>query len=307
MKKVKTAFFGSSRYSIAFLESLRRSDLIDLILVISATDKPTGRGLEVQPTPVKEWAKQRQILTLTPSDLSNSLFLGTLTSLPVKLALSAYYGRRIPAEVIELFPLGILNIHHSLLPKHRGPNPIPWSILRGEETTGTTIIKISEKFDEGEMVAAAVEEIKSDDTTATLRVRLDELAVSLLEKILPRYLAGKTNLRKQEKAGSFEPKITKEMARIDWSKTDGEIERMIRALNPWPVAWTTLDELCSSRIFNSQFSISKQGLTLEKHQDRRVKILKAHLDENGKLVIDEVQVEGKSPISFEEFKNGYLN
>ncbi len=299
MKKVKTAFFGSSRYSIPFLESLRGSDLIDLFLVISTADKPVGRGLEMQPTPVKEWAKQRQILTLTPSDLGNSLFLGTLTSLPVKLGLSAYYGRRIPEEVIELFPLGILNIHHSLLPKHKGPNPIPWAILRGEVSTGTTIIKIGEKFDEGEIVAAAAEEIKNDDTTGTLRTRLDRLSVNLLDKVLPRYLTGKVNLRKQERVGSYEPKITKEMAQIDWSKPDVEIERMIRALSPWPVAWTTLPELRNE-------SGQDRRLPTTKHQSKRVKILKSHLDENGKLAIDEVQVEGKSPIGYEEFRNGYL-
>jgi len=300
MKKVKTAFFGSSRYCLPYLESLHKNELIDISLVVSQPDKPVGRGLQLTPSPVKEWAKQKGILTLTPSDFSNPLFLGTLTALPLKLGLIAYYGLRVPSEVIELFPLGILNIHHSLLPKHRGTNPIPWAILSGEEKTGTTIIKIGEKFDEGEIAAFDEEPISPTDTTETLRVRLDAKALVLLEKILPRYIEGKVNLRKQGRdEGSYEPKLTKETGRIDWNRTDEEVERAIRAFTPWPGAWTTLEELSSSRIFNLQSTISKP-------KNKRLKILKSHLNEDKKLVVDEVQVEGKTPISWEEFKSGHL-
>lgn len=297
MKKVKTAFFGSSRYSIPYLESLYKSELIDLSLVVSQPDKPVGRGLEMRASPVKQWAKQKEIMVLTPSPLDNSLFLGALTSLPLKLGIISYYGLIIPKSIIDLFPLGILNIHHSLLPKHRGTNPIPWTILSGEEKTGTTIIKIAEKFDEGEIVAFDEEIIQPSDTAETLRGRLDSKAVILLEKILPRFLEGKLNLRKQNKAeGSYEPKLTKELGQIDFSKSGEEIERAIRAFTPWPGAWTTLGGLTSSSELNMDNS---------KGKNKRVKLLKAHLDENKKLVIDELQVEGKNPLSFEVFKNGY--
>lgn len=296
MKKVKTAFFGSSRFSLPYLEMLYRLELIDLSLVISQSDKPFGRGLELKPSPVKEWAREHHILTLTPSDLSNSLFLGALTSLPLKMAIITYYGLKIPKAVIDLFPLGMLNIHHSLLPKHKGSNPIPWAIFSGEEKTGTTIIKISEKFDDGEIAGFDEELIEKSDTTETLRSRLDSKALVLIDKILPKYVNGKINLRKQDKSeGSYEPKLTKETGLINWSKSDEEIERMIRAFTPWPGTWTTLNEL-----------LKRLG-SQEATRNRRIKILKAHLDGDKKLVIDEVQVEGKSPIRWEEFKSGYLS
>ena len=313
MKKVKTAFFGSSRYSLPYLESLCQNELVDLSLVVSQSDKPFGRGLELKPSPVKEWAREHHILTLTPSDLSNSLFLGALTSLPLKLAIIAYYGLKIPKGVIDLFPLGMLNIHHSLLPKHKGSNPIPWAILSGEEKTGTTIIKISEKFDDGEIVGFDEQPIEETDSTETLRSRLDSKALVLLDKILPKYVGGKINLRKQDKSeNAYEPKLTRETGKIEWHKTDEEIERMIRAFTPWPGTWTTLEELASSRIFNNQFSQTKadpprEEITNSRQNKKRLKILKAHLDGDKKLVIDEVQIEGKTPIRWEEFKSGYLS
>lgn len=296
MKKVKTAFFGSSRYSLPYLESLYRNELIDLSLVISQPDKPFGRGLELKPSPVKEWTKERHILTLTPSDLSNGLFLGALTSLPLKIAIIAYYGLKIPKEVIDLFPLGMLNIHHSLLPKHKGSNPIPWAILSGEEKTGTTIIKISEKFDDGEIAGFDEEPIEKSDTTETLRSRLDLKAVILLDKILPKYVSGKINLRKQDKSeNTYEPKLTRETGLINWIRPDEEIERMIRAFTPWPGTWTTLSDLLKRLGFQ------------QTTRNKRIKILKARLDENKRLIVDEVQVEGKTPVSFEEFRSGYLS
>lgn len=308
MEKVKTAFFGSSYYSIPYLESLFHNELIDLSLVVSQPDKPVGRGLELRASPTKEWAKQRQILTLTPMDLGNPLFLGTVSSLPLKLGVMAYYGLKIPKEVIEFFPLGILNIHHSLLPKHKGSNPIPWAIISGEPKTGTTVIKISEKFDEGRIAGASEEEITNTDTTQSLRQRLDARAVNLLEEVLSGFINGRTRLKKQGDGGSYDPKLTKETGFIDWSKTDEQIERTIRALTPWPEAWTTLQELrwWAKGALNKPTSLST-GKAKDVDSSKRVKILKAHLNENRKLNIDEIQIEGKNPIGWSEFKSGYLN
>lgn len=300
MDKTKIAFFGSARYSLPFLDFLHNSELTELALMVSQPDKPTGRGFEVKPSPAKEWAKKHRILTLTPTDLTEPLFLGTLKTLPLKLGVICYYGVKIPKEVIDFFPFGILNIHHSLLPKHRGSNPIPWAILKGDTKTGTTIIKINERFDRGEILAQAEEEIKNDDTTESLRARLDQKALELLSQILPGYLDGKIKLKEPDlNEGSYEPKLTKDSGRIDWNQSDEEIERAVRAFTPWPGAWTTLDELGSSRIFNSQFSIFKEK------KGKRVKILKAHLDENKKLVIDTLQIEGKTPVDLKQFLSGH--
>jgi len=297
MEKTKIAFFGSSKYSLPFLEQLSQSSNLEIVLVVSQPDKPGGRGFETKPTPVKLWAKEHKILTLTPSDLAESLFLGTLKSLPLNLGLSVYYGLKIPQTVIEFFPLGIYNIHHSLLPKYKGANPIPWAIINGEEKTGTTIIKIDEKFDRGQIAAQAEEKIRGDDTTESLRQRLDEKALNLLRENLSDILNNRLTLRNQEGEGNYVAKITKEMGQIDWSKSPVEIERLIRALTPWPGAWSTLGEILErykdTRILRNH------------HPERRVRILEAHLEES-RLVIDLLQIEGKNSISWREFENGYL-
>lgn len=301
MDKVATAFFGSSNFSLPYLETLLRNPLIELTLIVSQPDKPSGRGFETSPTPTKEWAQKNKILVLTPTALTDVLFLGALKTLPLNLGLAVYYGLKIPKEVIERFPLGILNIHHSLLPKHRGANPIPWTILAGDQKTGTTIIEINEKFDQGAIVAKTEEVVRETDTTGSLRARLDDKARELLDEVLPKYVGGEIEPQKTvRELGSYEPKITKEMAKIDWNKNDAEIERLIRAFDPYPGAWTTLEELSSSKTFNFPLSTFH-------FDNKRLKIFKAHLDEEKKLTIDEVQIEGKKPMGWQEFKNGYLN
>ena len=295
MDKIKVAFFGSSKYSVAYLEALLSTDLFEPRLVVSQPDKPVGRGLEVQPTPVKIWAKEHGILVLTPSTLADPMFLGALSSLPLELGISAYYGLLIPGVVIDHFKKGILNVHHSLLPKHRGSNPIPWTILAGEKVTGTTIIKIGVKFDDGMIVTQAEQNVESTDTTESLRNKLDAKALLLLKDTLPNYLEGNVILKKQNPdEGNYDPRITKEAAKIDWSKGDEEIERAVRAFYPWPGAWTNLGSL-----------IPPDQIKNEKNGAKRVIVLKAHLDENKKLVIDKLQMEGKTPIDWKQLVAGY--
>lgn len=293
MEKAKVAFFGSSKYSLVYLEQLDSLGF-EIKLVVSQPDKPSGRGLKERPNPTKEWAQKHQILCLTPSNLTDPLFLGAVKTLPLKLGLSAYYGLKIPGAVIERFPLGILNVHHSLLPKHKGPNPIPWAIVKGEEKTGTTIIEIDEKFDAGQIIAQAEEAVQPNDTTGTLRDRLDAKALELLKELLPRFAKGEIEPQKTTaESGSYEGKISKDMAKIDWKKSDEEIERSIRAFSPWPGAWSTVQEV-----------IRNKEISNKEERNKRIKILKAHLVE-GKLVIDEIQIEGKKPMVWKQFLSGY--
>lgn len=295
MDKLKFAFFGSSRYSVAYLEALAAMENLEPSLVVSQPDKPAGRGLRPQPTPVKTWAKQHGILVLTPDALADPLFQGTLSSLPLEFGVSAYYGLLIPGVVIDHFKKGVLNVHHSLLPKHRGGSPIPWTILAGEKVAGTTIIKIGVKFDDGEILAQEEVGIVQTDTTESLRERLDKVAVKLLTENLPKYLAGEITLRKQTPSeGGYDPRITKEAAKIDWEQSDEQIERAVRAFYPWPGAWTNLRSL-----------IPPDKIKNERNGAKRVLVQKAHLDENRKLVIDTVQIEGKTPISWKQLMSGY--
>ena len=293
--KIKTVFFGTPKYCLPYLELIYQIEPLALIAAVTQPDKPTGRGLETAPSPVKQRATSQGVVVLTPTDLGEPDFIQSLKSLKPQLGIMAYYGLKIPQAVIDLFPLGILNIHHSLLPKHRGSNPIPWTILHGETETGTTIIRIGEKFDTGEIVGQSRITVSKDETGESLRPRLDESALQLLAKTLPEYLNGKIIAYPQPTAGgSYDKRITKEDGRIDWRQDAIEIDRKVRAFTPWPGTWTTLEKLKS------------QKSKVKNMDERRVKIIKTHLSENKNVVIDSLQVEGKKTISWEDFARGYL-
>ncbi|KKU15949.1 MAG: Methionyl-tRNA formyltransferase, partial [Candidatus Woesebacteria bacterium GW2011_GWC2_45_9] len=187
----------------------------------------------------------------------------------------------IPKIVIDTFPHGILVVHPSLLPKYRGASPIQGAIANGDKQVGVTIIKMDEKMDHGPIVSQFKEETRPDDTTDTLRARLFERSKDVIVEMIEPYLQGKIKPKEQNHdEATYTKIITKQNGFIDLEKTNPEeAERFIRAMQPWPQAWTLIGK-------------------------KRLKVLKAHL-ENGKLVLDEVQLEGKNPVSWKEFKMGY--
>ena len=209
-----------------------------------------------------------------------------------KLGVLASYGAIIPKKVIDFFPCGILNVHPSLLPKFRGASPVQATINSRERQTGVSIIKLDEEVDHGPIISQFKEEVLTDDTTETLRQRLFERSAEVLSALIEPYVKGKITPRKQDhKAATYTKLITKQDAFIKpknlkkalEGKSAEKIEAFIRAMKPWPIAWTYVQ-------LNS----------------KRLKILKAHL-EGKKLVLDEVQMEGKNPVSWKQFRQGYPN
>ncbi|KKS79948.1 MAG: Methionyl-tRNA formyltransferase [Candidatus Woesebacteria bacterium GW2011_GWC1_43_10b] len=204
------------------------------------------------------------------------------------LGVLAAYGKIIPKDVILNTKYGIFNIHPSLLPKYKGASPVQAAITNGEQTTGVTIIKMDEKLDHGPILSSFREDINPDDTTGSLRERLFQRSAQFVVDLIPNYLSGKIKPKKQDHAKATLTKILKrEDGFIDAERFTSEarkVERLIRAMQPWPGAWTYVN--------------------LGQNLKKRLKILQAHL-ENGKLLLDKVQLEGKTPVSFEEFKRGY--
>jgi len=221
-----------------------------------------------------------------------------LVTIPAKaeVGVLASYGKILSAEAVAAPRKGILNIHPSLLPKYRGATPVPSAILAGETETGVTIIKLDEKVDHGPIVAQIKLPIAPDDTSQTLLSKAFTAGAVVLLKILPAYLAGKIELRPQEHWwATFTKRLTREDGQIDWQKPPEYLERFIRAMSPWPGAWTPI------RV--------KRDTGYER---RRLKILRAHLEKKPShishltsLVIDQVQLEGKKPVSFKQFCEGY--
>jgi len=257
-------FFGSDKYSQIVLKSLQ-------------TDKRIKIGKIVSP----------QILPTLSLEKEKRPDVGILAS----------FGAIVPKDFLNFPRKGILNIHPSLLPKYRGPSPAQAAILNGERQTGVTIIKMDEEIDHGPIVAQLTEEILPTDTSESLYFRLFSAGAEVLKIILPAYLEGKILSQEQNHSlATYTKKLTREDGFISLEKlraamegTEAEtIERQIRAYYPWPGTWT----LIKSQISNSKF------------QNKRLKILKAHL-EGEKLVLDTVQLEGKKPVSFRQFCEGY--
>mgnify|MGYP001398994903 CR=1 FL=1 len=196
----------------------------------------------------------------------------------------ASYGRILKKEELEQPPHGILNLHPSLLPKYRGPSPVQTAILNNDQTTGLTIIKMDEKVDHGPIITQFKEEIRPDDTSQSLYQRLFTAGAQVLITILPVYLEGKITPRKQDHSqATYTQKLTREDGKINWQEPPAKIERKIRAFHPWPGTWTEVNI---------------------KGEKKRLKILQSHLEGN-RLLLDQVQLEGKKPVSWQQFQEGY--
>jgi len=260
---IKIVFFGSDQYSENVLEALKKSPDLEIIKAIK--DKNELQGL-------------------------------TRADFRPDLGVVASFGALIPQEVINWPKKGILNLHPSLLPKYRGPTPVPTAILNGEKETGLTIIKIDEKIDHGPIVSQFKETIKPDETSEDLLNRLFTVGAEVLITILPSYLEGKIELRKQDDSqATYTQKLSRDDGQIDWQKPADYQERFIRAMFPWPGAFTNV------KLKSPQGGIPSE---LNNEELKRLKILKAHLEKN-KLILDQVQLEGKKPVTWKQFLEGY--
>ena len=268
---MNVVFFGSSKFVIPILEVLRKN--FDLKLVLTTEKNP----IDVVPA----YCIKNNVEYLSVSTLSDPTINHELLTINSEVAILADFGLIIPKEILNIFPMGIINIHPSLLPKYRGPTPVQTAILNGEKETGVSIMKLDEEVDHGPILGQEKEEILDTDTSETLYKRLFEKGANLLLKSLPNYLNG--NLKpvpQNHKLVTFTNHLTRQDGYVDVSnevtavtKKD-MLERMIRAYFPWPGTWTKL------RIANRELRIK-------------------FLPEN------KIQVEGKKPVSYKDFINGY--
>ncbi len=269
-------FFGTSPRSAKFLK-LAAENGNEFDLIVSEPPKPTGK---------------KQILTESPTVLTaRELKIDFITSFeklkpshPV-LGLILDFNKIIPIQIINLFKMGIINVHFSKLPQYRGPAPVQYTILNGDPQAWITYSLISEKLDAGKILKQTLLDLDFTENTESLYQKLIAKSALEIKNVLEEYLEGKITLAQQQGTPSFTHKLTTENCRIDWSKKPAEIERLIRAAYPEPGAWTLL----------------RQGFG---RQAKRLKIIKAHLKDNN-LVLDQVQLEGKNPVTWQQFQQGY--
>lgn len=272
----KIIFAGSDNFSLICLKNITKKYLP--IALITEPDRPAGRGKKLFPTPIKIWAQKKNLPVFTPYHIAD--IYKDLVRIEPDVIIVASFGQIISQNILSIPKKGILNIHPSLLPKYRGASPLAYQILAGEKKTGVTIILMDKEIDHGPIIAQKKVNLSSTETQDSLSQKLARLGGKLLTQILPSYLEGRIKPRTQNHTqATFTKKLKKEDGLINWKEESAEIERKIRAYNPWPSAYT--------------FAGGK-----------RLKILKAHL-EKGKLRIDQVQPEGKKPMSFLDFLRGH--
>jgi len=241
MAKLRIIFMGTPELSCASLQRLLESADFDIPLVITQPDRPKGRDLKLQPSPVKELALRANLPVLQPERARDEAFIEALQRTQPDLITVAAFGQILPKTVLDIPRFGCLNVHTSLLPKYRGAAPIQWAILNDERQTGVTIMKMDVGMDTGDIVTQESTPIVADDTSETLHDRLAKIGADLLVRTIPDFVAGQIQPRPQPAdAVSYAPKIKKQDGRIDWQQPSRAIWNRIRALVPWPGAFTHL-------------------------------------------------------------------
>lgn len=295
---------GSHALSIACLEAIRNKGVT---LVVTSFDKPRGRGLKIAPSIVKTYSERNGLEVITPSNVNSPEIIDLLKQQQPELGIVVAYGQILKAEVLNLFPLGCINVHASLLPKYRGAAPIQWAIANGEKVTGITIMFMNEKMDAGDIILQKAVEIRPDDTAKTLEERLSSEGASLLVNAIDLIASGNPPRIPQNHAeATFAPKLKKEDGKIDWTLPAEIIERRIRAFNPWPSCYTTI-------VFptGKQKTLKIFKASVENKSGHPGEILEAQADGplvatgHGSIRLLKVQPEGKRQMTGKEYLQGY--
>ena len=231
----RTVFFGSGQFAVPILEALVAAPEVDLVGVVSAPDRQSGRRQESTPTPVVARARELGIPVLQPARLRDEATIRDLAALQPDLGILADYGRIVPAAILDLPRHGILNVHPSLLPRHRGASPIPATILAGDPTTGVTLIRMDAGLDTGPIVVVTSWPLEGTETAPEVEARAAAEGAALVRRTLADWLAGRLTARAQdETSASLTRPLRRADGRLDPRLPAATLERQVRALQPWP-------------------------------------------------------------------------
>jgi len=235
---MRIVFMGTPQFAVPVLEALVEGGY-EVAGVYTRADKPAGRGRAVVHSPVKERALAYGLAVHQPRSLRTPEERDRLMSLAPEAVVVAAYGQLLPQEILDIPPLGCINVHPSLLPRHRGASPIAGAILSGDEVTGVSIMLLDKGMDTGPVLSRATVPVMEKDNTGTLTARLSRTGAQLLMETLPRWAAGKLSPQPQdEEQATYTQPISKESGRIDWTLPAVEIWCRVRAYNPWPGSFT---------------------------------------------------------------------
>jgi len=298
----RIVFMGTPASAAATLEALlRRADPV--VGVVTQPDRPVGRGQKSLPSPVRVTAQNHGIPVLTPEKMKDPAFLDRLRDLAPDVIVVVAYGRILPQIILDLPPKGCINVHYSLLPRHRGAAPMQWALLAGDEVTGVTTMLLVAKMDAGPVFLQREVPIEPRDTTATLQEKLVPVGAELLLETLAGLKDGTvTPTEQDESAATYASMLKKEDGRIDWTGPALEIERKVRALAPWPSAFTyhegKLLKIHDARVLDVRTS-EKPG-TIVKASEGDLWVATGR----GILSVESLQLEGRNRMSSDVFLRG---
>jgi len=305
MKALKIVFMGTPDFAVGILDSLIRYGY-PVVGVITAPDKPAGRGQKIQESAVKKYAIAQNLKVLQPANLKNEEFLTELRDLQANLQIIVAF-RMLPKVIWEIPEFGTFNLHASLLPDYRGAAPINWAIIKGETTTGVTTFYIDDKIDTGEIILQSKIAINENDTAGTLHDKLMHLGADLVVTTIKHIEEGKVITKKQPSARieKVAHKISRETCKINWEKPINEIYNQIRGLTPYPASWTTLynnDEALFLKIYEVAMIKEDHNYQLKTilFDKRTIKIAV----DGGYINLLQIQLPGKRKMRTQEVLNG---
>ena len=265
---MRAAFFGSPAFAVPCLDALTR--VADVVAVYSQPDRPAGRGMKLRPPAVKERALELGLPVHQPTKLRSGAVAAELQAMELDVALVVAYGRILPRPVLDAPSMGCVNVHGSLLPRWRGAAPIQWAIASGDPSTGVSLMQLDEGMDTGPVITMDETPIDPEETTAELAERLSAMGALMVERDLPRYVAGELVARAQAGEGVHARMLTKDDGALDFTWTAGRVHDRVRAMHPWPGAFATLD-----------------GARLKVHRSRLLEASGVHGDPGAVLAADE--------------------
>ncbi|HEY9183710.1 MAG TPA: methionyl-tRNA formyltransferase [Salegentibacter sp.] len=306
MKDLKIIFMGTPEFAVHCLKEILKNGF-NIVGVITAPDRPAGRGRKLQQSAVKQFAVEHNLPVFQPINLKSEDFLMDLKRLRADIQVVVAF-RMLPKVVWAMPKMGTFNLHASLLPQYRGAAPINWAIINGEKTTGVSTFFLDEKIDTGAMILQEEVAIDPEDTAGALHDKLMHKGAKLITKTLQQIEEGNITSTPQPESLSLKeaPKLTKENTKIDWTQDLDKVYNHIRGLNPYPAAWCILKnngEKLKVKIFNckKEYAVHDlpNGTILIEDKNLKVALKK------GFLKIEEIQLPGKRKMKVKDLLNGF--
>ena len=297
---IKLIFMGTPVFSATVLKGLLESDQYEVLAVVTQPDRAVGRKKEIRMTPVKEVALSYGLPIYQPEKLSGSPEMEAIMNLGADGIVTAAFGQFLPSKLLASMDFAV-NVHASLLPKHRGGAPIHYALIQGDEEAGVTIMEMVKEMDAGDMISRRSIPITDEDNVGTLFEKLAIVGRDLLLDTLPAYLAGDIQPEAQDPSQvTFSPNIRPEEERLDWTKTNRQLFNQIRGMNPWPVAHT-LWQGGRFKIYEAELA-DGDGQPGEILEIGKRQLLVATGE--GALALKTVQPAGKPKMTISDFLNG---